>query len=183
MRKGLGRAIVLATLLGVLLVGAACNRAKKNPQVNQLPGGMEPGMGGPWGMNGSPGLPSTPIRQAMTRLAKGPQSLQSVISQELQTDAPPWETIGPQAKEYAELAASLSKYDPPRGSKESWAALTGSYAQKAADLKRAATSRDRSAALAAHAALTNSCKECHREHRQMGPGGKMGPMSFGPPGE
>ena len=180
MRQGLTRAIVSQTLLAGLLVCAACNKAKNDPLANQGPAeGMGPGMmGGPPGMPG----PSTPIRQVMTKLTKGPESLTSKIGQELQTDPPAWDTIQPQTKEYLELAATLSKYDPPRGSKESWAKLTGSYTDTAAKLDRAATAKDKAAALEAHTALTQSCNACHREHRMMGPPGKMGPMSFGQQG-
>ncbi len=180
MRNGLTRAIIPQTLLAVLLVSAACNKAKKDPLANQgPPEGMGPGMmGGPPGMPG----PSTPIRQVMTKLTKGPESLTSKIGQELRADPPAWDTIQPQTKEYVELAATLSKYDPPKGSKESWAKLTGSYTETAAKLDRAAAAKDKSAALAAHTALTQSCMECHREHRMMGPPGKMGPMSFGQQG-
>jgi hypothetical protein len=180
MRRGLSRAIVYQTLLGVLLVCAACHKAKQDPLANLgPPEGVGPGMmGGPPGMPG----PSTPIRQVMGKLTKGPESLTSKIGQELDSDPPAWETIQPQTKEYKELAATLSKYDPPRGSKESWAKLTGSYTETAAKLDRAAAAKDKKAALAAHTALTQSCMECHREHRMMVPPGKMGPMSFGPSG-
>ena len=179
MRRGLSRAIVSPTLFVALLVCAACHKAKQDPLANQAgaPEGWGPGMmGGPPGMPG----PSTPIREVMSRLTKGPESLTSKIGQELSTDPPAWETIQPQTKEYVELAATLSKYDPPKGSKESWTKLTGSYTETAAKLDRAAAAKDKNAAVAAHKALTESCMECHREHR-MGPR-KMGPMGFGPPG-
>jgi len=180
MGKGLTRAIIPQALLAILLFCAACHKVKQDPLANQgPPEGMGPGMmGGPPGMPG----PSTPIRQVMGKLTKGPESLTSKIGQELSTDPLPWDAIQPQTKEYVELAATLSKYDPPRGSKESWAKLTGSYTEMATKLDRAAATKDKNAAVAAHTALTQSCMECHREHRLMVPPGKMGPLSFGPPG-
>jgi hypothetical protein len=129
------------------------------------------------------GGPPTPIKEIMARLTRGPQSLTPLLATELKTEPPPWETIQSQTKEFARLAASMSGYDPPKGSKESWAKLTGSYAESAAALERAAQARDREAALAAHKSLAGSCMVCHREHRGMGPGMGMPPGGFGPPGK
>ena len=73
----------------------------------------------------------------MAKLGKGPQSLTIVIGKELEEEpTPPWDKIQPQAKEYAELAASMSKYDPPKGDKESWQKLTASFTKSANDLER-----------------------------------------------
>jgi mono/diheme cytochrome c family protein len=107
----------------------------------------------------------------MNKLTKGPQSLTMVIGGELKSDQPPWDTIGPQAKEFAQLAGTMGKYDPPKGDKESWERLTTAYADSAAALERAAQAKDREAALAAHKALAGSCQACHMQHRGMGPGG------------
>jgi hypothetical protein len=112
----------------------------------------------------------------MNQLAKGPNSLTPVLAKESKKDQPPWETIQGQSKEFARLAAELGTYDPPKGTKESWAKFTGEYAGAAADLDKAAAAKDQNSALAAHGQLAKSCNACHREHRRMGPG--MG----GPPG-
>lgn len=167
MRKCLGRVLVLGLLLAVLVAAPACNKSNNNDQVN--PGG------GPW-LGG--GGPKTPIGEMMTKLGKGPQSLTETLGRELQTDPPPWDAIAPQTKEYAQLTASLSKFDPPKGSKESWTKQTAAFAESAAALDRAAGAKDKNAALAAHGVLTKSCMACHREHRA-GPGGMRGPG--GPP--
>jgi Cytochrome C' len=115
----------------------------------------------------------------MFKLSRGPNSLTPLLKSELAQNPPPWETIQPQTKEYAELTAELSKYDPPKGTKESWKELTLAYAESAQEMNKAALAKDARAALSAHADLENSCNSCHREHRRMGgPRGGMG----GPPG-
>jgi hypothetical protein len=159
-------------LLAAVLACAACNKAKDSGPL------MAGGMGGP----GSP-RPSSPIAKVMDRLTKGQQSLTTVIGMELQQDPPPWDTLVPQSKEFAQLASSLGKYDPPKGSKESWAKLTGAYAESAASLEKAAEAKDKDAAVAAHQALAGSCRACHMEHRVMGPPGMPGGFpGKGPPG-
>ena len=128
------------------------------------------------GGGGSPG-----IRQIMGKLAKGPNSLTPLIGNELQQDPPPWDTIQGQAKEYAQSAAELGKYDPPKGAKESWAKLTAAFAESGAELERAAMAKDKEAARLSHDQLKNSCNACHQEHRRMGRGGGPGGPG-GPPG-
>jgi hypothetical protein len=121
----------------------------------------------------------------MAKLTKGPQSLTTTIGSELKQDPPPWNTIQPQAKEFVELAKSMSQHKPPRGSDESWQKLTADYANSAVELERAVTAKDKEAATKAHAALSGSCMACHREHRGMAPGGPGGfgsPGGFGPKG-
>jgi hypothetical protein len=165
MTRGLRRRVVLASSLAVLFLCGACNKAKD--QAESGPAGVGPG-------------PSTPIKEIMTKLTKGPGSLTPVISQELNTDPPPWDTIQTQTKEFAQLAASMGKYDPPKGSKDSWATLTSAYSEAAASLDKAAQAKDKNAALEAHKTLANSCMSCHQAHRGMGPG--MGMPGKGPPG-
>ena len=135
---------------------------------------------------GPPAAKSSPeVKAIMVKLTKGPNSLTPVIGKGLNEAQPPWETLQPQTKEYAQLASEMGQYDPPKGSKESWAKQTSTYAEMATEMDRATQARDKDAALAAHAQITNSCMSCHREHRMMGPG-RGGPPGgrpgFGPPG-
>ena len=154
------RGVLLLPLLALLAAGA-CDKDKDNVRGDrEAPGGP-----GPAGAR-------TPIADVMVKLGRGPQALSPLIGQELQAEPPPWETIQPQAKEFAELTASLAQYDPPKGSKESWAKLTAAYAESAAALDRAAQAREQDAAVAAHSTLAGSCMACHRQHRVMGPGGR-----------
>ena len=69
----------------------------------------------------------------MIKLTKGPNSLTPVIGNELGQDPPPWETIQGQTKEYIQSASELGTYDPPKGAKESWIALTTAFADSAAE--------------------------------------------------
>ena len=179
---------VLPVWMIVTLAAGGCDEADNAEQVNLPPpgaGGGMPGGGGPPGGGGSPG-----IRQIMGKLTKGPNSLTPLIGNELQQDPPPWETIQGQAKEYAQSAAELGQYDPPKGAKESWIKLTAAFAESGAELERAAMAKDKDAARLSHDQLKNSCNACHQEHRRMGrggggPGGPGGPPPGGfgrPPG-
>ena len=114
---------------------------------------------------------------------KGPNSLANLIDAGLKAEKPAWETIAPQAKEYAQLAADLGKHDPPKGSKESWSKLTAEYAGLAGELDKAAQAKDKAATTAAQGDLASSCMACHRQHRGgPGGGGGMGGPGGGPPG-
>ena len=129
MTNMLRRWTLLLVWMIVLLSAGGCNEADNVNEANLTPpgaGGGMPGGGGPPGGGSSPG-----IRQIMGKLAKGPNSLTPVIGNELQQDPPPWDTIQGQAKEYAQSATELAKYDPPKGSKESWTKLTGAFAESA----------------------------------------------------
>lgn len=137
----------------------------------------EPPMSGPGG-----GPRSNPvIKEAMVKLAKGPSSLTPTLGKELKETPPPWDAIGPQASEYARLAASIVAEEPTRGDKASWTKYASAYADSAAALDKAAQARDLDAAVAAHAKITGSCMDCHRAHRVMGPGGPGGPPPGGGP--
>lgn len=162
------RLLVVSPLLALLLACTACNKPADAPDKPVLGAGP----GGP-----GPGGPGSPMKAMMVKIGRGPQSLSSAIGKELQEASPPWDQIQPQAKEYAELAASLTKTGPPRGSKESWQKLTAEFAAAATSLDKAAQAKDKDAALAAHKTLSSSCMECHRAHR--GTGGPGVPGSFG----
>lgn len=185
MRERLGRRLVFQSLLVLLIGVAACNKNKSSDQASPgsgNTGGPPPGTTN--GPGGGPGRSHGPIGEIMAKLTKGPQSLTNVIGRELKEEPPPWDKIQPQTKEYAQLAASMSKYDPPKGDKESWTKLTGSFSKSATDLERAAVAKNKTDALAAHQELTTSCKACHNAHRPGpgGPGGGMPPGGFRGPG-
>jgi hypothetical protein len=108
----------------------------------------------------------------MGKVTRGPMSLHSQIDNELKAADPDWTKIQSQASEYAQLAADLGKYDPPKGTKDSWAKLTSDYSASAAALDKAAKAKDKDGAKSAHTKLASSCNTCHREHRTMGPGGR-----------
>jgi hypothetical protein len=114
----------------------------------------------------------------MIKIGRGPQALNSRIAKELAKDEPAWEGVQAQTAEYAAMASAIAGQDPPKGSKDSWARLSASFADSAATLDRSAQGKDRSAALVAYKSLENACMACHQQHRG-GPGG-FGPGGPGP---
>ncbi len=120
----------------------------------------------------------------MAKLTKGDGSLTKMIGDELEADPPPWDKLKDQSKEFVALAGSMSKYDPPKGSKESWTKMTADYTNTALKMEKAINAKNKDAALAAQQTLSSSCMACHREHRGMpgkfGPGGPRGPGAKGP---
>jgi len=182
--------LISSSFLAALLLGAfGCGDDPPAGPPGPGAAGERPGPGpsAPGAVDARPLGASPTIKQIMGKLTKGPNSLTPVIGKELEADPPAWETIGPQTQEYARLAAAMSKNDPPRGSKESWAKLATAFATTAEALNKAAQAKDRNAALEAHGVITGSCMECHREHRRGGPGGggpgMGGPGMGGPPGK
>jgi hypothetical protein len=182
MSKPLRGAYISCLLLAALPPLGGCGDGNGgDPSVG--PQGDPPGASMPPGSGTGPGASVPGIKQIMGTLARGPKSLTQVLGKELKESPPPWETVQAQAKEYARLAGDMGKYDPPKGSKESWSELTADFAALAADMGKAAQARDSSAALAAHTRLTESCNACHKEHRRMGRGmgGPPGGFPGGPP--
>jgi len=125
------------------------------------------------------------VRAIMTRLTKGPQSLGSTIGNELKGDAPAWDALQEQTKEYLDLAKAMSAQGPPRGSKESWTTLTTAFAETAQNLDQSVRAKNKEAAITSHELLSSSCMACHQAHRggQKGfspKGGFGGKGGFGP---
>ena len=156
---------VFPVCLAASLAVAGCGESEGEDQNEQSP----PRTAG--GMRGQSGPARAGIKQIMTKVAKGATSLTSIIGNELNQDPPPWEAIQGQTKDYAQSASDLGKYDPPKGSKESWIKLTAAFAESAAELDRAATAKDKETAKVAHDQLRNSCNACHQQHRGMGRAG------------
>jgi Cytochrome C' len=156
---------VFPVCLAASLAVAGCGESEGEDQNDQSP----PGTAG--GMRGKSGPAPPGIKQIMGKVAKGPNSLTPVIGKELDLDPPPWESIQAQTKDYAQSASNLGKYDPPKGSKESWTKLTAAFAESAAELDRAAMAKNKETAKVAHDQLKNSCNACHQEHRGMGRAG------------
>ncbi len=156
--------MVAAIVIAVMGCGG---EGQNEPNAPPVPGG--PGAGPAFG----PG-PDSPIRKVMSKRSNGVDYLTPLIGKALESDPPAWDTIQPNAKEYAKLTATLPESTPPRGSKESWTKLATAFAGSADALNKAAESKNAAAAREAHEKLTESCMDCHREHRRMGPGGRGG---------
>jgi cytochrome c556 len=166
-------ALLLLSSLGFLISGCADD----NPNESVAGGSSQ---------KGAPGPTSNPkLKAIMTKVGKGPQSLQDSLKAAVNEASPAWDTIQPKAKEYAALAAETSSYDPPRGDKSSWTKLTQSFAESATELDKSASAKDKEKTLTALDSLGNSCKACHNQHRMRGPGGggpPGGPRRGGPGG-
>jgi hypothetical protein len=117
----------------------------------------------------------------MGKLTKGQDSLTAKIGKELNEDSPPWDTLQPQTKEYVQLAGSMSKYDPPKGSKESWQKQTDAYTKLAQELDQAVQAKNKDKGISVHKEIQGSCKGCHEEHRAGPMGGPGGRFRGGPP--
>jgi hypothetical protein len=132
------------------------------------------------------GGPRSPVGEIMMKIGgRNPQALAPAIGEALKADAPEWDKLAGQTKELVELTGSMAKYDPPKGSKESWAKHTTEFSAAASALEKAVGAKDKDAATAANKGFANSCNACHQEHRP-GPGGGFGAMGgkgFGPPGK
>jgi hypothetical protein len=153
---------VILGLLVVLIVVGGCT---KDTEVANPAGGSDAKDGG---------VPAGPagIKVVMMQIGRGQMALTPVIGKELESDPPPWDKVQPQAKRYAELAGALTKTEPMMGKKDSWQKHTKDFAQSATALEKAAQTKDRPAALAAHKELTEACAQCHQEHRGKGPKGE-----------
>jgi hypothetical protein len=146
------------------------------------PGGAPPPGGGVPGGPGPGGGRSSPIRNLMMKINdRNPNALTKSIARGLESNQPDWPTLEKQAGEFVQVTNDLAKYDPPRGSKESWDKLTKTFQESASELDQAVRAKKRDDAVAASTELSNSCMQCHREHRRM-PGGGFGRPGGGPPG-
>jgi len=184
MAKLLGRMAAVTALMAMFSFFGGCSKGQDSKSGGINGAAQEPGKGGGPGRGGKggPGGDQSPIHDIMVKLAKGPKSLGNAIGEELKASPPPWDKLQSQTKEYAELVGSLATLNPPKGSKESWAKLTGAFADSASNLNRAALIKDKDPALAAHKSLSQSCMACHQQHRGgPGGGGPGGPKGFGPP--
>jgi hypothetical protein len=184
--------VLSACLTGLALAWGCDGPGGNDPNAPPIPRSADgPGVAGPGGPGGPGGEPgkggrSSPIRTIMMKLnGRGPSALQTLIGSELKVEQPAWETIQPQTKEFAQLAADLAKHDPPKGSKESWTKLAAEYAGFATELDKAAQAKDKTKLSEAHEDLASSCTACHREHRggpgMMGGPGRGGRGGFGRP--
>ncbi len=193
------RTVIAMALSAGLLIWAGCDSDSSDSGSSNVanipgpggPGGPPPpgGPGGPGGPGpGGPGGPgggrNSPIRNLMMKINdRNPNALTKSIAKGLEPQQPDWPALEKQAGEFVQVTTELAKLDPPRGSKESWTKLTSAFHESATDLDKAVKAKNRDEAVATSGELSNSCMECHREHRSM-PGGGFGPRGGfgGPPG-
>jgi cytochrome c556 len=107
------------------------------------------------------------IEDIMQKVNKKKGGLHTDVDAALKASSVDWDAVAKKTKQYATLAEFLGKNDPPKGSKQSWAKLTKTYADDAKALNAAAEKKDKAAAAAAHRKLSGECMGCHRQHREM----------------
>jgi hypothetical protein len=107
------------------------------------------------------------IKEIMTKLNKGPNSMTPSLGKDLRDNPVDWDHIQKEAKIYASLVATVQKSRPPKGDAASWDKLVKAYAEKAKAFEDAAEKKDQKGAQAAVARLANvkDCKTCHDAHR------------------
>jgi cytochrome c556 len=105
------------------------------------------------------------IKGLMGKLHKGATSPLIRLKTQLKAASPDWPKVQAETKQFVNLGASLSKFDPPRGESSGYKALATNYYNSAKDLDAAARKEDVGATKAAFAKLSGSCKECHSAHK------------------
>ncbi len=182
MARFLSAALTLPVSLTFLLFLPGCaDESPNNPASNSA---GAPGKGAPGPGPGQAARSNPKLKEIMTKVGKGPQSLQDSLKGALKQGEPAWDTIQPKTQEYAQLASEMGKLEPVRGTKDSWAKLSLAFAESATELEHAAKAKDKSKTTEALDSLGGSCMACHRQHRVMGPGmgGPPGGRGMGPPG-
>ncbi len=166
--------------LSALLLGiGGCDPAQNPNEVDAANGGnAPPSITSKEGPNAGG---SRAIHGIMKQLDdRHPGGLTKAVKDGLGTTTPDWAQLQKDSARYLELTSELAKYDPPRGSRESWTEQCTAFHETAADLLKAVESKKKAEAVAAADGLSNSCMQCHREHRRMRGGGR-GPQGGGPP--
>lgn len=105
------------------------------------------------------------VKEIMTKLHKGANSLLVDTRTHLQKGQPDWDALEKKTKDIVILGAALARNDPPRGDRESWQRLSRQYYDHAKTLDEAVQAKDRPAALNATKQLGESCKACHNAHK------------------
>jgi len=105
------------------------------------------------------------IEEIMEHLNAGRNSATKQIGLALAADEPDWDAIAAKMPEYIKYAKALPQNEPLKGPKISWDTLTAAYAASAVALDEAVKAKSKPAAMAAHAAISKSCKACHDLHK------------------
>jgi cytochrome c556 len=68
-------------------------------------------------------------------------------------------------EEWVKLAGALGKNEPPKGEKDSWKKMTGTYEKSVKDLAAAVKGDKADGVKTAMAAIGRSCAGCHKAHK------------------
>ena len=107
------------------------------------------------------------VKEVMKKINYRDTALCPSLGKRLKADAPNWDEVQKDAREFLTSVEALTKNDPPRGERASWTKLTNDYIADARALDGAAQRKDKSATVAAHAKVANPayCNNCHKAHR------------------
>jgi cytochrome c556 len=105
------------------------------------------------------------IKEIMKKLHGGPKGVLGKLKTELKAKKHDWKAIQENSKEVVTLGTALEKHDPPKGEKEAFHKLAGSYLGHAKDLEESAKKENVAATKGALGKLEGSCKACHAAHK------------------
>ena len=105
------------------------------------------------------------IEDIMQKVNKKKGGLHTDVDAALKASSVDWDAVAKKTKQYATLAEFLGKNDPPKGSKQSWAKLTKTYADDAKALNAAAEKKDKTSVTNLHKKLSGECMGCHKVHK------------------
>lgn len=105
------------------------------------------------------------VKEVMARLHKGASAPLLELKRDLQADVPRWDVLQKNSQEFVAGGMALTRNDPPRGDKASWARLSKQYLDTVTAMNDAVQKQNKAGALAAHSALIGSCNTCHDAHR------------------
>lgn len=180
MSRSLSAALTLPVALAFLFLTGCADESPNEAAPN---GAGPPGNGSSGAGPGQAASSNPKIKAIMSKVGKGPQSLQDSLKAALKQGEPAWDTIQPKSQEYAQLASELGNLEPVKGNKDSWAKLAQAFAESATELEHAAQAKDMNKTKEMLDTLGGSCMACHRQHRMGGPGrgGPRGGRGMGPP--
>ena len=106
--------------------------------------------------------------ESIMKAVHGKRGLMKSLGILLEAKVIKWDEVQATAKKILPLATDLGKRKPDRGSKESWADLTETYADFAKELADATAKKDLDATKDAFAFLNSatSCTKCHDRHKE-----------------
>jgi hypothetical protein len=123
------------------------------------------GLAGALNPSSAEGDKDVSIKEIMTKAHKPGDSLLTNLRKELQEEEPDWAEVQKDSKELVQLGTTLGKTTPPRGGKESWKKLTGTYLSTAKTLNATAIRKEKAKASAALKNLQSQCTTCHKAHK------------------
>ena len=104
------------------------------------------------------------IIEIMTKGHDGPQAYISKIKTAAKAEK--WDDAKTLASKFKELGEAITKCDPPKGDKDSWAKMTKKYKDDTIAVADAVEKKDAKAVSTATAVFNKSCKACHDAHKE-----------------